>query len=245
MGWLARALTRAGAAAATLVGTLILWRTGWPGMAALGAFFLGSSLISRIAPDRSVSRFDAKGSTRDSWQVLANGGAAALACIIPLPPNIPLWIVTASLAAAAADTWATSTGGWSRTDPRHILTHVPVPAGTSGGVTLTGTAGALAGAATVGLGAGWAAGSLVLLPLAIGIGTMGMLLDSVIGSVWQGRFHCPQCDQPTERAHHRCGESTRLIGGIHWLTNDGVNAIATLFAALLGYLAAIVFAPLT
>src|SRR5262245_50072627 len=117
-GWLSRALTRNGAITATLVGTAILWRTGWPGLAALGAFFIGSSLISRIAPDQSVTHFDAKGSMRDSWQVLANGGASALACIIPISPHASLWMVTASLAAAAADTWATSAGGWSPTEPR-------------------------------------------------------------------------------------------------------------------------------
>ena len=87
---------------------------------------------------------------RDTWQVLANGGAAAASAIMPILPEAVLWMVTASLVAAAADTWATSFGGWSRTDPRHILRSQPVPPGTSGGVTLLGSAGALAGAASVG-----------------------------------------------------------------------------------------------
>lgn len=235
VGWAVKALTRFGALTATLVGTVILWRTGWPGMAALGAFFIGSSLISRIAPDRSVTHFDAKGSTRDSWQVLANGGAAALACIVPLSPNLSLWMVTASLAAAAADTWATSTGGWSPNEPRHILTFARVPAGTSGGVTLIGTVGALMGAATVGVSAGLAAGSPLLVPLSLGVGTAGMLFDSVIGSAWQGRFHCTHCDRPTERSPHRCGQQAQLTGGFSWLSNDGVNAVATTICAVLGY----------
>jgi uncharacterized protein (TIGR00297 family) len=170
-GWIARALTGTGVLAATAVGTLILWRTGWAGMAALGAFFVGSSLISRLAPDRSVVELDAKGSTRDSWQVLANGGAAAACAVLPILPEAVLWTVTASLAAAAADTWATSFGGWSRTDPRHILRGQPVPPGTSGGVTLLGSAGALAGAASVGAAACLAAQRAALFPLALGVGT--------------------------------------------------------------------------
>src|SRR5262249_30381246 len=119
LGYGAKALTREAMVTVTVVGTLILWRTGCPGMAALGTFSVGSSAMSRVAPDRSVTRFDAKGSTRDSWQVLANGGAAALACLLPLSADGSLWIVTTSLAAAAADTWATSIGGWSPSEPRH------------------------------------------------------------------------------------------------------------------------------
>ncbi len=243
VGWAAKALTHLGAITATVVGTLILWKTGWPGMAALGSFFVGSSLISRLAPDLSVTRLDAKGSNRDSWQVLANGGVAALVCTLPFTAGTALWIVTASLAAAAADTWATSAGGWSRKQPRHILTGQPVPAGTSGGVTLMGTAGAIIGAASVGLSVALVAGQLVLLPITIVVGTLGMVFDSVIGSVWQGRFHCPACSQPTERRIHRCGQHSEPTGGFSWLTNDGVNALATLFAAALGYLAIIILVP--
>ncbi len=113
-GYAARALTRAGALTATTVGTLIVWRTGGSGLAALGAFFVGSSLISRLAPDPGGPLLDAKGATRDPWQVLANGGAAALAALLAGSNQAALWSVTGSLAAAAADTWATSAGGWSR-----------------------------------------------------------------------------------------------------------------------------------
>jgi uncharacterized protein (TIGR00297 family) len=234
-GWATRALTRTGTAAATLIGSLILWRTGWPGMAALGAFFIGSSLISRLAPDRSVTALDAKGSTRDAWQVMANGGAAALGAILSRSDDAALWVVTASLAGAAADTWATSCGGWSRKSPRHILTWMPVPPGTSGGITVVGTAGALAGAATVGAAAALSAGRLVLFPLSLVVGMLGMTADSIIGAAWQGRFHCPACGLATERSVHRCGSPTTAAGGLAWLTNDGVNGLATGFAAVLGY----------
>lgn len=244
-GWIVRALTLGGGLTATVVGTLILGHTGWPGMTALGAFFVGSSMVSRLAPDRAATLLDAKGSTRDSWQVLANGGAAALGCILPISAEAALWMVTASLAAAAADTWATSAGGWSRVDPRHILTWKRVPAGTSGGVTMMGTGGALIGAMTVGIAAAVTDHQSVLLPLGVVVGGLGMVVDSVVGSVWQGRFHCTDCDRATERAVHRCGKSSQLTGGLAWLTNDGVNAIATLFAAALGYLAFTAFGALS
>jgi uncharacterized protein (TIGR00297 family) len=232
-GWWTRSLSGSGALAATGVGTAILLGTGIPGMLALGAFFVGSSLISRVAPDRSAA-LDAKGSTRDLWQVLANGGAAAIGALIP---GAGLWVVAASLAAAAADTWATSAGGWSRTPPRSIVSFRPVAPGTSGGITILGTCGAILGAALVGSAAALLADGLPLLFLALVLGVLGMFVDSLLGATLQGRFHCPRCDRATERRMHRCGEMSRHVGGLAWLTNDGVNATATTFAAAAGYLA--------
>jgi uncharacterized protein (TIGR00297 family) len=237
-GWAARALTGPGAAVAVLVGSAVLWRIGWAGMAALGAFFIGASLISRLAPDQAVAALDAKGQQRDPWQVLANGGAAAAGALFAAGnAEAGLWIVTASLAAAAADTWATATGGWSRTDPRHILTGRRVPAGTSGGVTWAGTAGALLGAALVSGSAAVVAARPLLFPLALGVGMLGMIADSALGAAWQGRFHCPVCDRATERRMHGCGRRTTLRGGWSWLSNDAVNAVATTLSAVAGWLA--------
>jgi uncharacterized protein (TIGR00297 family) len=226
-----RALTASGALAATIVGTAIGAGSGWPGLTMLGVFFVGSSLISRVAPDVGIS-LDAKGSQRDWAQVVANGGAAAAGA---WHPEAALWIVAAALGAAAADTWATSSGGWSRGWPRQILTRVRVPPGTSGGMTWLGSLGALAGAASVG-----AAGLIVgqdrlLFPLAVGMGMLGMLLDSLLGASVQGRYHCDGCDKDTERHRHRCGRIARPAGGVPWITNDVVNAMATGAAALLGW----------
>ncbi len=237
LGWAARALAPGGAAVASAIGTLVLWQTGWPGAAALGAFFAGSTLVSRLAPDPASRRGEAKGSRRDGWQVLANGGAAALGALIEaVSPGAGIWLVAGSLAGAAADTWATSWGGWSRQPPRDVLSGAVVSPGTSGGVTLMGTAGSVAGAATV-AGAAVAAGApgpLGLVALVIGVAAMG--LDSVLGAGAQGRFHCDRCALPTERRVHRCGTPARHVGGWSWLSNDGVNALATSIAALAGWL---------
>ncbi len=233
LGWAFRSLTLPGAVTATGVGAATLWGTGWPGLIILGTFFAGSSAISHIAPDRT-SDLDAKGARRDVLQVLANGGAAAVGALVP---GAGLWIVATSLAAAAADTWATSTGGWSRSLPRHLVTLRPVPAGTSGAVSLVGSIGALAGAATVSGVAALAAHLPVLFPVALALGMLGMLADSALGALLQGRFHCDDCDLPTERRMHRCGRPSRPIGGFWWLSNDGVNAIATSGAAVAGFAA--------
>ncbi len=229
-----RALTAGAAATATLIGTIILSATGGAGMAVLGAFFVGASAIGRLAPDPAAA-LGTKGQQRDSWQVLANGGSAALGALVP---EAGLWLVTASLAAAAADSWATATGGWSRRPPRHLVTWARVAPGTSGGVTWPGTLGGVGGAFTVGIAALLVAPrGQSLLVVAVSIGVAGMLLDSLLGATLQGRFRCDHCGQDTERRVHRCGRSARRTGGLARLTNDGVNALATGAAAGLGWVA--------
>jgi len=53
-GWAAAALTSGGAVAATLVGVAVLRGAGWPGAAVLGAFFILSSALGRIAPTIAI-----------------------------------------------------------------------------------------------------------------------------------------------------------------------------------------------
>jgi uncharacterized protein (TIGR00297 family) len=237
-GWRLRALTGPGAVAAVGIGGVILTATGWSGMAALGVFFGGSSLVSRLAPDPSGEAFEAKSHRRDQWQVVANGSAATLGALLEYyRPGAGLWVMTTALAAAAADTWATSVGGWSRTWPRLILDGRSVPPGTNGGITPLGTLGAVAGAAGVAAAGALAGQRPALFPAAVVIGTLGMLADSLLGAAWQVRFHCPRCDRPTDRTVHRCGTRTLHVGGWRWLTNDAVNAAATALAAAAGFAA--------
>ncbi|HOX19471.1 MAG TPA: DUF92 domain-containing protein [Gemmatimonadales bacterium] len=233
LAWRAGALGRSGALAAAGIGLLVLTTTGWPGGLVLMAFFLPSSAVSRLWPGRAPA-IDAKGDRRDAWQVLANGGFPALALTLGGPGA--LLAFAAGLTAAAADTWATAVGAHSASPPRHIFRGEVVPAGTSGGMTPLGTGGALVGAALVAVSAlplvGWrgAVGALL-------IGMGGMLLDSALGASVQGRFHCDRCGLSSERRMHRCGQATRSVGGIPWLSNDGVNALASLAATAAGWAA--------
>jgi len=232
--WRAASLTATGALAATLVGGGVLTGAGWGGAAALAAVFVSSSLVSRIDPPARLVG-DAKGNRRDHRQVFANGGPAALGALAAhAQPSLALWIATASLAGAAADTWATSVGAWSRTPPRHLLTRRPVAPGTSGGITGLGCLGALGGAVIVAAVAALAGhDSRLVAAAAIGFG--GMVVDSALGAVAQGRFRCRACAEPSEWRVHRCGRATTLEGGWRWLDNDGVNAVSTALAALAGW----------
>jgi uncharacterized protein (TIGR00297 family) len=230
VAWRAGTLTLSGAVAAWTVGALVLYGTGWNGGAVLAAFFISSNLVSRIGPQRSLAQLDPKSDRRDVWQVYANGGAAA-AGAVAAPGELGIWLVTATLAAAAADTWATSLGTRSGTAPRLLGFGRTVPPGTSGGMTLIGSAGGAMGALIVSATGAMVTGTLAMIAAATLIGFAGMVVDSMLGAALQGRFHCQTCDEASEWRVHRCGRPTVLRGGLRWLDNDMVNFLGTAFAA--------------
>lgn len=238
--WRVRALTPGGAAAAFVVGTIVFSAGGWRGALVLFAFFIPSALLSRIGSRRKAALADVgKHGPRDAWQVLANGGVAAL-CALPAARGGAFFAAAfaGAFAAAAADTWGTEIGTLARGAPRSIVTLRPVAAGISGGVTAAGTLATVAGAVAVACVALWT-GVAALLPVAIG-GIAGALLDSVLGATLQAQRRCPRCGVACESDPHRCGSPTDLRRGIAWIGNDAVNFAATLFGALVaGSLAAL------
>ena len=57
----------------------------------------------------------------------------------------------------------------------------------------------------------------------------------MLGATVQALYHCPRCSAETEEPVHRpCGQPTRLVRGYWWITNDTVNALATLAGAAIG-----------
>ena len=149
--------------------------------------------------------------------------------------SLALWIVTSSLAAAGADTWATAVGAWSRTRRVTSLPGRQWPPALTAASHLLGCLGALAGAGLVAGSAAWIGREPGLAGAALAIGFGGMLADSALGATLPGRFRCPECAQPSEWRVHRCGAATVPTGGLVWLNNDGVNALATGTAALAGW----------
>lgn len=231
------ALTVRGAAAAALVGTAILWPAGWAGFAVLGAYFVTTTLVSRIATAAAPLTDQADRERRDARQVLANGGAAALGALAGLAVSgSGIWLVTLALAAAAADTWATAFGSLSSRPPRDLLRLTPVAPGTSGGVTWFGTSGGFVGAAVVGLVGTVVTGSETIFLAAAAVGGLAMLVDSALGSAVQAGYRCAACDRGTERPIHDCGAATTLTKGVRWIDNDLVNVASTAFALLAGVL---------
>lgn len=232
-----RALSSSGAIAAFAVGTAIFGAGGWPGAAVLFAFFIPATLLSRVGAERKRALAGGGHGPRSGWQVLANGGVAALCASFGLHAGAMLAAAFAgAFAAASADTWATEVGVLAKRRPISILTLRPIATGMSGGVTPIGLLASVAGAACV-------AGAAALLHLApfasvAAGGVAGALADSVLGASLQAMRWCPQCRCDCETRTHVCGAQTELRHGEGWLENDGVNLIATLCGAVVATLLA-------
>ena len=203
-------LTGDGAAAAVLVGTLTFGFGGWGYAALLAIFFVSSSVLTRWQRERKIHPEHRTG--RTAPQVLANGVVAAgLAVAWSQSHSVVVAAAfTAAVAASTADTWATEVGLLSSRPPRMITTWREVAAGASGGVTWLGTAAAIAGAGVI-AGSAWLLDVPGWIPWVTGVGAM--LLDSVLGASIEGR--------------------------LRGVTNDTVNFLATLAAAVAAALLAL------
>lgn len=238
LAYRARALSASGTVASAVMGTVAV-AAGWSWAALLIAYFVASTALSRLGERQKAERvigMVSKAGPRDGWQVLSNGGVFLFGAIAAITSASPaaIWMAIAagSLAASAADTWATEVGTLVGQRPRSIVNGRPLAVGASGGVTVAGSLASVGGAvfvALVALVSGWPRELLV--PVILG-GVAGSVADSVAGVLFQRRSWCDACERITEMRTHTCGTITRQIGGLSWLENDGVNLIATIVGAL-------------
>lgn len=232
-------LSRSGWLGAVITGTLTFGFGGWAHGITLVFFFVSSTLWSRVKKSRKATLEAAifeKGSQRDIWQALANGGVSALACVLGavMPDALPLWnaVFVGAMATVAADTWATELGTLSRTPPRLITSFASVPRGTSGAISLVGTAattlGATATAATYVISTLDRTDISLILIGAIA-GVVGSLCDSLMGATVQRLYQ--GTTGLTERAYAPDGSAHPMVRGWRWLNNDAVNAISAVIGA--------------
>jgi uncharacterized protein (TIGR00297 family) len=241
----AHSLSKSGALAAAITGTIIFGVGGWQWAILLLAFFITSSGLSRTFKKhkQGLDEKYSKGHERDAGQVFGNGGIAALFALLYgfFPGTLWPWMgFAATLAAVNADTWATELGVLNPHPPRMInnLRKV-VEKGTSGGISLVGTLAALIGSALI-------ATLAILFPaenLSLNIGDWflitlsglaGSLFDSLLGATVQAIYYCPRDRKETERHPlHLCGTGTIHLRGWKWLTNDWVNFACGAMGAVL------------
>jgi uncharacterized protein (TIGR00297 family) len=243
LAFAAKALDLSGAIAAFLVGTIIFGIGGWTFAAPMLVFFIGSSLLSRIAERGGKVSLEmmAKSGRRDAAQVLANGLLPTLVVITSLfiQKDTAYLLYLGGIAAATADTWATEIGLLFGKQPRSILNGKKVAAGTSGGITMAGVVGAILGAAAIALAGEWGyrtfEQSEMIGSAFIGIAIAGVIaqfVDSLLGATVQRRNQCAVCGKITERDKH-CGQPTNYFSGWWWLDNDGVNIACGISGILL------------
>lgn len=246
LAWRRGSLSESGALGAILTGTLTASAGSYTHAAMLVGFFAGSTVLPKLVRPKNSDRFDAiaaKGGRRDLWQVLANGGISTALAIGPKSATLDLGYLGA-LAAVNGDTWATEIGKTSPVLPRHVLSGQQLEPGISGGISLRGTLGSLAGGAFIGgiaaagatFEARFTSRTSTLLATGAVAGGLGSLVDSILGATVQERRWCPRCQMYTERVDHTCGTTTQFVGGVPGVSNDVVNLGCSLAGAAIGML---------
>ena len=229
-----RALTLLGVVAAVAVDLAISASLGNFGFVTLAAFFVGGIAADKFKKKRKKSKQNGKKSheCRRAIQVISNGIAAAIAALLFLTTENKLFVVAfvAAMAEALADTVASGIGS-SSSRVYDVLRFRRCEPGLSGGVSLSGTLSSLVA-------------SLLLPLVAIAFGTLtpmqalvaavaafiGVMIDSVLGSLIQAKYRCTVCGATVESREH-CSVSAIRISGISLINNDAVNLLSNVITA--------------
>lgn len=186
LGYVARTVTVAGAIAGVMIGVALFIGTGVAGWMLLLASFLLAAGTTRLGLRRKSAAgiAEGRGGRRGAGNAIANTGLAAFAAVLSLgipDPALARLAVATALATSASDTVASEIGkAWGRTTWL-VVGFRRVPPGTSGAVSLEGTAAGLAAALLL----AWIAGGLIsyewILLVAIAA-TVASLVESVLGA---------------------------------------------------------------
>ena len=186
LGYFARTVTVAGAIAGAIIGVAIFVGTGLVGWLLLLASFLLAAGTTRLGLRRKLAAgiAEARGGRRGAGNAIANTGLAAFAALVALgmpDPSLAQLAMVAALATAASDTVASEIGkAWGRTTWL-VVGFRRVPPGTSGAVSLEGTAAGFAAAVLL----AWIADGLISYEWILGVAvaaTLASLVESVLGA---------------------------------------------------------------
>jgi uncharacterized protein (TIGR00297 family) len=207
-----RGVNRSGALGGGLACLALFVGAGPGAFATLSALFAVTWVSTRVGHRRKQELGLAERSEgRSAGQVLANLAVGAVCALGFGATGNAVWLgaFVAALAEAATDTVASEVGESRARDAFMITTGERVIAGTDGGITVSGTVAGLAGGVAiscVAAGFGVVAWPRIWVPITAGFA--GMVLDSLMGATIQRRG---------------------------WISNQGVNFVATLAAAGMGW----------
>jgi len=225
-------LNSSGMSAALLLGVIILFSGNIAFLIPIGTFFIAGSITSGLHKGQKVA------SGRNAFQVFANGWVAVI-CIWTYESTkneIFLMGYLISIAISFSDTMSSDIGLYFKHKTYDILTFRSMKPGLSGGVSYSGT---LAGVSA----------SILFCVLCFFLfnltfnqcifiaasGIIGMTTDSILGSIWQAKYL--EQGQLTEEK----GINVKLVKGVKWLDNDGVNFMSNLLVTIVFLLVAFVF----
>lgn len=196
MSFAFRKLTLMAAITAFMVAICIFWGSAFSGLAMLGAFFiLGTTATSWHNRDKKALKPLAdRGNRRDTWQVLANGGVAAICGLLAYIPTfiaqrqVFCLMMAGSLASAMADTLSSELGMVYGRRFYNIFSFKPDKKGLDGVISMEGTMIGLIGSAIIALiyCLFWGfSGKFWVIVIA---GTVGNYIDSLLGATLERRY---------------------------------------------------------
>ncbi|MFZ7945398.1 DUF92 domain-containing protein [Neobacillus sp. 19] len=237
-------LTASGAFTAILVGLAVYIGFGINGIVVICTFFVTSSFWSKYKSSvkKPMEEKLANGSARNWRQVMANGGGAGFFSIMYFLQPDQIWLIgfIVCLASANSDTWASEIGSLSRKKPIYIRTMKRVDNGTSGAISLLGSAAALSGSLLISVLSFLLFDlNIILTFLVFFFGFIGNVIDTLIGAFYQQVYVCQRCGLETEKKKH-CLLPTTRIKGFTLVDNDMVNFLSGFLAAMLAILLMIV-----
>lgn len=196
----------------TIICLLVILFAGLSWFLLLLAFYLLGGGFTRYgyAYKRKLGIAQSRGGVRGYKNVYSNSlvPLAMAICYGVYGSDIFIYAFIGSVATANGDTLASEIGQTSRSKPRMITTLKEIEAGVDGGVTPLGEAAGLGGAIIIGI---LAAGMSMAGAFGVIVGTIGGFLgtnfDSLLGATFQSRGY---------------------------LSNNGVNLVATAFGAVVG-----------
>lgn len=187
-GYAAGTVSRSGAVVGAAIGTTIFVAAGWQGWVLLLACFLCAAVTSRMGLHRKtlLGIAEERGGRRGPGNAIANTGVATIAALLAVlsyGQDAGLIAMAAALVAGASDTIASEIGKawgsrtWSLVPPQVVR------AGTSGAMSLEGTAAGLVGAAALAALAAYLqiVPGAALVPIVAG-SSIGALVESLLAA---------------------------------------------------------------
>ncbi len=217
------ALSSSGAFTAVALGTLVFGFGGLIAFLIFISFFLVSFGIGLYYKKDTKTR-------RTYKQVLANGFLATVLIFLHSVHGLDAYyaLFMGSVAVSAVDTFSSEIGKTSRNEPFHVFKRTPMPKGLSGAISVKGLLAGLLGALFYGLIALAVLQNVFYGAAVFGIGFLGTLIDSALGTV-QVKY----IDEKDNTITEEKSETTEIHSGFAWLDNDLVNFLTNLIAVLI------------
>jgi uncharacterized protein (TIGR00297 family) len=224
-------LSPSGAFTSAFMGISVAEFAGLEWLILPAVFFLSSTLIGRFFKGKTTHSDSKQGKARDAVQVVCNGGVYwVMAILLPYFPDFSLAMIV-SMAIATSDTWASEIGIGLKGKTYDVIRWKTLPVGVSGGVSIEGSLAGLFGSLLIVLiGSYLFEMSFYTIVLLSSLGFVGMLLDSIIGSIFQAKYL-----SKAGLSDENLGLKSQLVSGFSWMSNDWVNLISNILITALSY----------